>query len=219
MAKSLFLDRRDAGAQLAERLDELDLQDPVVIALPRGGVPVGAEIATRLNCPLDIVLVRKIGVPGQPELAAGAVVEGPGSSIVFNRNVMRECGLDEQRVVAAAEKQRQVIAARRQAWMQNRANTDVEGRTVILVDDGLATGASMRAAVEAISASNPARLIVAVPVGPTSTVRKLQDIADDVVCLAQPEPFYALSPAYKDFHQLDDAEVTAILDAATRPQG
>lgn len=209
-----FRDRATAGHLLADRLARLELGDPVVLALPRGGVPVGLEIARRLNAPLDLLMVRKIGVPWQPELAAAAVVDGGDPDYVFNEDVMALAGLDAAKLKPIAERELAEIERRRTAYLAGRAPIPTAGRTVILVDDGIATGASVRAALIALRRRGGKRLILAVPVAPRETLVALQPLVDDLVCLATPEPFYAIGIHYLDFHQVGDGEVVAMLDSA-----
>ena len=208
-----FLNRAQAGQLLARELAKLDLERPVVYALPRGGVPVAAPIAEALRAPLDLLLVRKIGVPGHEELAAGSVVDGAAPNIVVNQAIVRALGWSKAGVDAAAQPHLQEIERRRSLYLPGRAPIPAEGRTAILVDDGIATGASMRAAIEAVRRRQPRHIVVAVPVAAADTVRDLRREVDDVVCLAAPERFGAVGHFYRDFHQLDDAEVIGCLKA------
>ncbi len=204
-------DRATAGRLLAERLVGLQLADPVVLALPRGGVPVAFEIAKALDAPLDLLLVRKVGVPWQPELAAGAVVDGEHPDLVLNEDVIALAGLDRGTLDEIADRELAEIERRRSAYLAGRAPVPTAGRTVILVDDGVATGASVRAALTALARRGPKRLILAVPVAPAETLKALRSLVDDLVCLAAPEPFYAIGGHYVDFHQLSDQEVVSML--------
>jgi putative phosphoribosyl transferase len=192
-------------------LAEKHLVDPVVLALPRGGVPVAAEIASALGAPLDIVLVRKIGVPFQPELAAAAVVDGSDPEVVVNEDVIRLAGVTPADINAGAKRELEEIERRRTAYLQGRARVPLENRTIILVDDGIATGASVRAALKALRRKTPKALILAVPVAPAEVVDSLRKEVDDVVCLSMPEPFFAIGIHYVDFHQMSDEEVVEIL--------
>jgi putative phosphoribosyl transferase len=213
-----FNDRAEAGRALAQRLSRMALPAPVVVlALPRGGVPVGAEIARALNAPLDLLLVRKIGAPWQPELAVAAVVDGEPPDIVFDEETMAATGVDRAYVEAEARKQLQEIERRRRAYLRGRTPASVEGATAIVVDDGVATGTTVRAALKALRRRKPARLVLAVPVAPSDTLAALRAEVDDVVCLAEPYPFHAIGLHYRDFHQVGDDEVLAAL-AAARPQ-
>lgn len=207
----LFADRRAAGRALAQALAAKHLTDPVVLALPRGGVPVAAKVASALGAPLDIVLVRKIGVPFQRELAVAAVVDGGEPEVVVNEDVARLAGVTPEYIDAQVELELEEIDRRRKAYVQERARVPLEGRTVILVDDGIATGASVRAALKALRRKAPKALILAIPVAPPDTVEALAKEVDEVVCLHAPEPFFAIGMHYVDFHQMSDDEVIAIL--------
>jgi putative phosphoribosyl transferase len=208
-----FKDRRSAGELLAREVSRLNLERPIVYALPRGGVPVGAPIARALAAPLDILLVRKIGVPGHEELAAASVVDGEAPDIVLNEDVIRHSGLTRARIDALAAQQLKEIERRRALYLPERAPQSSKGRTAIVVDDGIATGASMRAAIAALKRRDPLRVVVAVPVAAADTVRELRREVDDVICLAAPESFGAVGYFYRDFHQLDDSEVVEELAA------
>src|SRR5262245_23607081 len=208
----LFRDRTDAGRRLAAKLaDYAGRDDVVVLALPRGGVPVGFEVARALGAPLDVFLVRKLGVPGREELAMGAIASG-GVRVV-NEEVVRELGITPDELDTAAAEEEQELMRREEAYRAGRPAPDVAGKTVILVDDGLATGSTMRAAVEAVRQLDPAGVVVAVPVGAGDTCRAFRDIADDVVCLYAPEPFFAVGSWYDQFTQTTDEEVTELLAA------
>ena len=206
-----FPDRRTAGRALARELAGRHLAAPVVLALPRGGVPVAAEIADALGAPLDIVLVRKIGVPFQRELAAAAVVDGGEPEVVVNHDVVLSAGITRDWIDAQAERELEEIERRRRAYLPGRERVPLEGRTAILVDDGIATGASVRAALKAVRRKRPEALILAVPVAPPETIEELKGEVDEIVCLRTPEPFYAIGIHYADFHQLSDAEVVRLL--------
>ena len=206
----LFRDRVDAGRQLAERLaDYADRPDVVVLALPRGGVPVAFEVASRLRAPLDVFLVRKLGVPGHSELAMGAIAGGGVE--VLNQELINELGIPAASIAAVATRERGELQRREEAFRGNRAPLDAAGKTIILIDDGLATGATMEAAVTALRAMNPAAIVVAVPVGARDTCERLSLIATRVVCLAMPAPFDAVGLWYEDFSQTSDAEVKELL--------
>jgi putative phosphoribosyl transferase len=213
----MFADRSEAGRMLARALAHRRLVDPVVLALPRGGVPVAAEIARRLGAPLDIVLVRKIGVPYQRELAAAAVVDGGEAEIVTNDDVMASAGLTRADVERLAGRELAEIERRRQAYLPGRERVPLDGRTLILVDDGIATGASVRAALVALQRRRPRVLVLAVPVAPADTLAALRSEVDDIVCLETPEPFVAIGLYYRDFHQLSDGDVVRALTAAGEP--
>jgi putative phosphoribosyl transferase len=211
-----FPDRNQAGLALADELAKLELPAPIVLALPRGGVPVAAAVAKRLNAPLDLLLVRKIGVPWQPELAVAAVVDGQHPEVVVDEPMRRETGVDLAYIDAEAKKQLAEIERRRGAYLGDRPPLPVQGRTAIVVDDGIATGTSMRAALMALRRRKPAAIVLAVPVAPRDTIEALRRQVDRVVCLAQPDPFYAVGMHYQDFHQVEDEEVIATLSAMSQ---
>jgi putative phosphoribosyl transferase len=206
-----FIDRTDAGRQLAKALAHYKDQRPVVLALPRGGVPVAAEVATKLDAPLDLILVRKIGVPSQPELAMGAVVDGADPVVVRNEEVIQLCGVSETDFNSVRDEQLAEIERRRTLYLGGRPHPKLSGRTVIVVDDGIATGATTRAALHAISVRKPSKLVLAVPVAPTETLKKLRTEVDDLICLEDYEDFGAIGLFYSDFRQVSDAEVIALL--------
>jgi len=206
----LYRDRTDAGRQLAAKLQRYAGRDDVIVlALPRGGVPVGYEVAEALGAPLDVFLVRKLGVPGHEELAMGAIASG--GVRVINDNAVRYLDLAPEVIDQAAEREGKELERRAHAYRDARPAPDVRGRVVILVDDGLATGSTMRAAVEALRALGPARVVVAVPVGSPDVCRAFRAVADDVVCVREPEPFYAVGAWYSDFTQTTDDEVRELL--------
>ena len=202
-----FRDRSEAGRKLAIALAKYKDQQPVVLALPRGGVPVAAEVAQALGAPLDLVLVRKIGVPFQPELAMGAVVDGESPVIVRNEDVIRMAGIDEADFEAVCESELAEIERRRQRYLGTRERADVTGRIAIVVDDGIATGATTRAALRAVRARNPKTVVLAVPVAPTESLQSLRSDADEIVCLEDYESFGAIGFYYRDFRQITDEEV------------
>jgi putative phosphoribosyl transferase len=211
----IFADRHDAGRALAEALAlRDDLEDPVVLALPRGGVPLGREVARALGAPLDIMVVRKLGLPQQPELAMGAVASG--GIRVLNPEVLREAAVSDAVLDDVIREASREVERRERVYRGGRAPRGLEGRTVILVDDGIATGSTVRAAIQAARARGARGVIIAVPIAPVETVRLLGREADDVVCLATPEPFVAISLHYRSFPQVDDREVRRILDDASR---
>ncbi|MFY9624096.1 MAG: phosphoribosyltransferase family protein [Rhodoplanes sp.] len=206
-----FRNRADAGRRLAAALAGYKNERPVVLALPRGGVPVAAEIAAALNAPLDLVLVRKLGVPVQPELAMGAVVDGSSPIIVRNEDVIRLTGVSEEEVQAVCAEELAEIERRRQRYLGTRARVDPAGRVAIVVDDGIATGATTRAALRALRLRGPKKLILAVPVAPTETLAAMREEADEVVCLEDYADFGAIGFFYSDFRQTSDSEVIAAL--------
>lgn len=213
MHQPLFEDRRDAGRRLAAALAEYaGRPDVVVLGLPRGGVPVAREVAEALGVPLDIFLVRKLGVPGHEEYAMGAIASG--GVRVLHDEVVRALRLPVAAIAEVAAREQRELERRELAYRDGRPAPALAGRTVLLVDDGLATGASMEAALEAVRQQAPARVVVAVPVGPEETCRRLRALADAVVCVATPEPFDAVGYWYRAFPQTSDDEVRALLAAA-----
>jgi len=213
----MFRDRTDAGRQLAERLASLDLRDPVVYALPRGGVPVAVEVAARLGAPLDLILVRKIGAPGWPEVALGAVVDGEDPQTIINDDVYAATGRDAAGLARARQAELEELERRRKRYLGDRTQLSPSGRIAILVDDGLATGATAKAALAAVKRQGAARTVLAVPVAPADTVAELRELADLVVVLEIPSPFWAIGPFYTDFHQLTDVETVDLLQKAWTP--
>lgn len=211
--KRVYQDRRDAGEVLARELSSYRGQDVVVLGLARGGVPVAWQVAQSLNAPLDVFLVRKLGVPQWEELAMGALASGGG--VVMNDNLVRSLHIGDEAVHAAIARETDELNRRERVYRGDRAPLDLTGKTVILVDDGIATGASMLAAVRAVRAKHPARVVVAVPVGPPSACRELGKEADDVVCATMPPGFEAVGQVFVDFHQVSDDEVRELLAPAT----
>ena len=206
-----FGNRAEAGQRLAAALTGYRDQDPVILALPRGGVPVAAEVASALNAPLDLILVRKIGVPFEPELAMGAIVDGGSPLVVRNEDVIRHAGVEEADFNAVCEVEFSEIERRRKRYIGARNRAKVEGRTAIVIDDGIATGATMRAALRATRMRKPKRLVLGVPVAPTENLVELRREADDVICLEDYEAFGAIGFYYADFRQVPDEEVIEIL--------
>jgi putative phosphoribosyl transferase len=213
-----FPDRAEAGRELAARLaasrDWTVQARPVVYALPRGGVPVAREIATALPAPLDVILVRKIGAPGQPELALGAVVDGTPPQMVVNDDIRAMTGADDAFLMAAQARELGEIARRRTLYRPDRPPIDPAGCTAIVVDDGLATGATAKAALTAIRQQGAAQTVLAVPVAPVDTLAEMRDFADEVVCLIPARHFAGVGGYYDDFHQLSDDETIALLRSA-----
>lgn len=215
-ASWIFADRAEAGRRLAAEVSGRGYRNPVILALPRGGVPVGLELAKTLGAPLDLLLVRKIGIPDQPELAAGAVVDGDCPQLVLNEEVVALSGMTRDEIEVARQRALAEIARRRERYLAGRPPLDVSGRTAIVVDDGIATGATVRAGLAALRNRGAAQLVLAVPVAPRDTIARLTPELDDIVCLATPEPFLAIGYFYRDFHQISDDEVVSALQAAVR---
>lgn len=207
----LFHDRRDAGRQLASRLAEYRGRDCVVLALPRGGVPVAAEVADDLQAPLDLLLVRKVGVPRHPELAMGSVIDGGEPIIVRDERIMAMTGTSDGAFDRICAQELEEIERRRVFYLGGRSPEPLEGRIAIVVDDGLATGNTMRAALRGARAHRPALLAMAVPVAPADTLADMADAADRLVCLATPPGFQAVGQYYEDFSQTGDQEVITLL--------
>jgi putative phosphoribosyl transferase len=212
-----FRDRFDGGRVLAAQLAHYsNAVDVLVLALPRGGVPVAFEIATRLNIPMDIFLVRKLGVPGYEELAMGAIASG--GAFVLNEEIVQHLGISEQIINMAVSEQQRELERREELYRGSRPPPELKDRRTILVDDGLATGASMRAAIRALRQSRPASITVAVPVASASTCEQLKHEVDEMICARTPEPFEAVGQWYSDFQQLTDEEVTGLLNRAAHEQ-
>ena len=213
-----FANRTEAGQLLAEKLgDYADRDDVIVLGLPRGGVPVAYEIAKRLHAPLDVFIVRKLGVPGFEELAAGAIASG--GVRVLNEDVMRAIPHADETIEVVSARETAELERREQMYREGHPAPDVQGRTVILVDDGLATGATMRAAVKALRQSGAAKIVVAVPVGPPDTCREIKQLADETICLSTPEFFQAVGQYYEDFSQTSDDDVRELLARGAEEQG
>lgn len=215
LGAALFGDRRDAGRQLGAAMKELALDNPLVLALPRGGVPVGLEVARALGAPLDLMLVRKIGAPGYPELAIGAVADGPQPSTMLNDEIIATVSASPSYIEAESRRQIDDLARRRQVYRGDRPAAEIAGRTVILVDDGIATGATIKAALLAVRPVARA-VVIAVPVGPEDAVAEIRGLADVVVCLSTPQSFRAVGLYYTNFEQTTDDEVVRLL-AEMRP--
>jgi predicted phosphoribosyltransferase len=214
MVGSCFRDRREAGRLLAARLSAYaNRPDVVVLALPRGGVPVAAEVARALGAPLDVFVVRKLGVPGHEEFAFGAIATG--GVRVLNEDVVRALQIPDRVIDAVAAREQEELARRERVYRGDRPPLDVRGRTVILVDDGLATGATMHAAIRALRQQQPARIVVAVPTASPEACDELKRVVDDVVCATTPDPFYAVGLWYEDFSQTTDEEVRELLARST----
>jgi predicted phosphoribosyltransferase len=212
---AIFRDRRDAGRKLAEKLSRYaNRSDVIVLALPRGGVPVAYEVARALNAPLDIFTVRKLGVPGHEELAMGAIATG--GARVINQDIIRIINIPQGLVEAVVKQELKELERRERAYRGDRPMREIRAHTAILVDDGLATGASMHAAILGLRARDPAAIVVAVPTAALETCEALKQEVDDVVCATTPEPFYGVSRWYDDFSQTSDEEVQRLLEDAAR---
>jgi len=218
----VYSTRTQAGAMLARRLTPYANLNVVVLGVPRGGLPVAKEVADALGAPLDVVVVRKLGAPGQPELGIGAVVDGDRPRAIFNQDIIEHLGVSDEYIDAEIARQLKEVKRRETAYRGGRAKIPLTGKTVIVVDDGIATGSSMRAALRGVRRQKPKRLILAVPVAPVDTIEALASEADEIVCLETPENFFAVGQFYRDFHQVTDDEVKTILHtrqpAVTHPQ-
>jgi putative phosphoribosyl transferase len=197
---------------LAREIAGLSLHAPVILALPRGGVPVAAEVAALLKAPLDLVIVRKVGAPGNPELAVAAIVDGDPPDVVLNREIVEAYNLDDAALATLVKRERPELQRRRIVYRRNRPPLSIAGKTAVLVDDGAATGTTMKVAIRALKRRSPTAIVVALPIAPPQTVAELSQEADRVVCLAQPPNFRALGYYYRNFEQVDDEEVTATLE-------
>lgn len=217
--RRIFEDRRDAGRQLAKALERFRDSRPVVLALPRGGVPVAFEVAKALAAPLDVLFVRKIGAPGHEELALGAVVDGPHPQIVLNDEIVQLVAPRPGYIEAEEKRQLEEIERRRKLYRGGEPAVNVSGRTAIVVDDGIATGATVKAGLMGVSRSKPERLVLAVPVAPPDSIEDLRGFCDEIVCLHTPEPFYAVGAYYADFSQTSDDEVIRLLAASRAKAG
>ncbi|WP_300297982.1 phosphoribosyltransferase [Ferrovibrio sp.] len=213
----MFLDRTEAGRRLAQRLQDLQDTKPVILALPRGGVPVAAEVASALHAPLDLLLVRKIGAPHHGELAVAAVADGQKPRLVVNREVADSLHVDDDYLRTAAQRELAEIERRRKRYDIGQPHPEVKGRTVIVVDDGIATGATAKAALMLLRAAQPKSIILAIPVAASSTLEEFRGLADRIVCLETPPDFYAVGAHYREFPQLTDDQVVEFLKAAVQP--
>ena len=213
----VFADRADAGIRLAARLLKYRDQNAVVLGVPRGGVPVAFEVARALNAPLDVIIVRKLGAPGQPELGVGAVLDGDHAETILNREMVSALRVSRDYLAREIRHQLKEIHRRNLVYRSGRARIELKDRTVILVDDGIATGGSIRAALRGIRQQGSKRVVLAIPVAPADTIESLRDEADEIVCLSAPPTFFGIGEFYADFHQLTDAEVIPLL-ARARPE-
>ncbi|RAZ91031.1 phosphoribosyltransferase [Mesorhizobium hawassense] len=212
----MFRDRQEAGQKLGASLELIQLKDPIVLALPRGGVPVAAEVAKALKAPLDLAIVRKVGAPGNPELAVAAIVDGDPPDVVLNREIVEAYALDDSALRVLIAQERPELERRRAAYRGKDLPLSVAGKTVVIVDDGAATGTTMKVAIRALKRRSPRKIIVALPVAPPEVVDELAQEADLTICLVQPARFRALSYYYGTFPQLSDSEVLDVL-ALARP--
>jgi putative phosphoribosyl transferase len=210
-----FQDRREAGRKLAQKLSAYAKEpNALILALPRGGVPVAYEVALALSIPLDIFMVRKLGLPGREELAIGAIASG--GVRVLNSDIIRMLSVPEEVINFVAKRELQELQRRERLYRGNRSFPEIRDRTIILIDDGLATGASMRAALAGLRVQHPARIIIAVPAAAAETCDAFRSEVDEVVCVKTPEPFYGVSRWYEDFSQITDEEVRTLLEEANR---
>jgi putative phosphoribosyl transferase len=203
----MFADRRQAGIELGQELARQRLHSPVVLALPRGGVPVGAEIAAILNAPLEVLIVRKVGAPGNPELAAAALVAGDTDDIVVNREIVEAYGLTNSELTALIDRERPELERRVALYIGHRGQVSIENRTAIIVDDGMATGTTAKVAIRAVRRRGPAKIVLALPVAPSEVIEEIRPEVDLLICLAQPTPFRALGYHYLNFEQIPDEVV------------
>jgi putative phosphoribosyl transferase len=215
-ADCVFADRRAAGVRLAAALLTFKSDNPIVLALPRGGVPVAFEVSRALDAPLDVVLVRKIGAPGHEELGLGAVVDGANPQAVMNEQIVREIRPPAAYIEAETSRQLAEIERRRKIYRGQEPALDITGRTAIVIDDGIATGATMKAVLKALARSKPRKLVLAVPVAPQDSLDDLSGDADEIVCLVTPESFFAVGMYYRDFEQTSDEEVLELLRRSRR---
>lgn len=215
MLTMIYRDRADAGRELARKLAEYRRRDDVIVlGLPRGGVPVAFEVATALGAPLDVFVVRKLGTPGQPELAMGAIASG--GVRVLNHDVVAALGIPDDKIEEVAQAEGEELRRREQQYRGSRPPLDVRDKTVILVDDGLATGSTMRAAAAALKQEGAHKIVVAVPVAAEASCTAVRGEVDELVCAATPEPFWAVGQWYRDFDQTTDAEVHSLLELSAR---
>ena len=205
----MFSDRRDAGRQLAKLVGHLAGPDTIVLGLPRGGVPVAAEVARALDAPMDVIVVRKLGVPGHEELAMGAI--GEGGVKVLHPDVVEPLGIGEHEIQVVERRESAELERRVEAFRGGGASPDLSGRQVLVVDDGIATGSTIRAACQVAKAKGAARVVIAVPVAPFGWEQRMSDVADELICVASPRRFGAIGAFYRDFRQTSDDEVTSLL--------
>ena len=215
VTQASFSDRKDAGQALAKEIEAFGFENPVVLALPRGGVPVGFEVAKALGAPLDVLMVRKIGAPGHEEYGIGALVDGAAPQVVINEDAARMTGANQDYIDMQIARQLAEIERRRALYRTGPA-ISLEGRTAILVDDGIATGGTVRAALKALAKARPAKIVLAIPLAPEEVLPELEPLCDQVICLASPRPFHAVGMHYLRFDQTRDEEVVRLLAEAKR---
>ncbi|MEX5727879.1 putative phosphoribosyl transferase [Rhodovulum iodosum] len=215
----MFDNREAAGRLLAEKVAAAEPENPLVLALPRGGVPVALPVAKALGAPLDLALVRKIGMPGNPELAAGAVVDGGAREVVFNDEVLGYAGLTQADFAGAVEEKLKEIEARRERYLGGRRPEKIAGRTAIVVDDGIATGATVRAVLQALRKRGPLEIWLAVPVGPQEVIWQIRGMTDRLIFLSAPRDFYAVGAHYREFGQVSDEEVVQMMRSYRNSEG
>lgn len=218
IATRMFANRRAAGLALAERLERFRDESPLVLALPRGGVPVAFEVARQLGAELDLLLVRKLGAPQRPEVGIGAIIDGEHPEIVLNQSILPYIDLPPGYIHNESHRQLAELERRRKEYVGDREPTSPSGRTVIVVDDGIATGGTVAAALKAVRKRSPAKLILAVPVAPRDALERVSPECDEIVCLVTPEPFFAVGAHYSDFEQTSDEEVRQLLAASSTNQ-
>jgi len=214
MTGALFQNRREAGRRLAMALGRFTKDTPLILALPRGGVPVAYEVAHALNAPLDLLLVRKIGAPGHEEYGIGAVIDGADPQLVLNEDVVRQVLPSPEYIRSEMHRQIIELERRRRIYLGDRKPPNLSGRTVIIVDDGIATGGTMKAALRGARKNSPTKLVLAVPVAPKEAIEMMHDECDEIICLATPDPFLAVGKCYADFDQTEDDEVKQLLQHA-----
>ncbi len=208
-----FENRQDAGRKLARKLSESNFEDPLILALPRGGVPVAHEVAKALGAEMDLLFVKKIGAPGWPEYGIGAVVDGTNPQIVLTDEIVRQIRPSPEYIEAEVQRQLKEIARRRLTYLGDRQPIEMKDRNVIIVDDGIATGGTVKAALKGVRQNRPRKIILAVPVAPPSTLAELRDECDEIVCLSTPTPFGAVGSFYRNFDQTSDSEVISLMSS------